>query len=163
MFSKPKKTYRKPAMSPTKLIALSFAAIILVGTLLLMLPISSRSGESVGFRSALFTATSATCVTGLVAGDTWTMWSGFGQVVILSLIEIGGLGFMAAASLVIFLLRKKIGLRQRMVLQQAYSVNEMEGVVRLQKWGKETREQILKYWKDKSTGIEKKPANPVKK
>ena len=134
MFSKPKKTYRKPAMSPTKLIALSFAAIILVGTLLLMLPISSRSGESVGFRSALFTATSATCVTGLVAGDTWTMWSGFGQVVILSLIEIGGLGFMAAASLVIFLLRKKIGLRQRMVLQQAYSVNEMEGVVRLQKW-----------------------------
>lgn len=121
-------------MSPTKLIAIVFAAIILVGTLLLMLPVSSRNGESVGFRPALFTATSATCVTGLVLGDTWSLWSGFGQAVIITLIEVGGLGFMSCASLVIFLLRKKIGLRQRMVMAQALSVNEMEGVVRLQKW-----------------------------
>lgn len=121
-------------MSPTKLIALVFALIILVGTLLLLLPVSSRSGQSVGFRPALFTATSATCVTGLIVGDTYTMWSGFGQAVIITLIEIGGLGFMSCASLVIFLLRKKIGLRQRMVMAQALSVNEMEGVVRLQKW-----------------------------
>lgn len=134
MFAKNKKAYQKAAMSPTKLIALVFALIILVGTLLLLLPVSSRSGQSVGFRPALFTATSATCVTGLVLGDTWSLWSGFGQGVILSLIEIGGLGFMSCASLVIFLLRRKIGLRQRMVMAQALSVNEMEGVVRLQKW-----------------------------
>lgn len=121
-------------MSPTKIIVVVFLAIILLGTSLLMLPIASRSGQSVGFRPALFTATSATCVTGLVMGDTWTMWSGFGQIVILCMIEIGGLGFMSAASLVIFVLRKKIGLRQRMVMAQALSVNEMDGVVRLQKW-----------------------------
>lgn len=134
MFLNSKKAYRKHSLSPTKMIAMTFAIIILAGTLLLMLPVASRSGNSVGFRPALFTATSATCVTGLIAGDTYSMWSGFGQIVIITLIEIGGLGFMSAASLVIFLLRKKIGLRQRMVMQQALSVNEMEGVVRLQKW-----------------------------
>ena len=134
MFAKPKKSRRKPTMSPTKLIALVFILIILIGTVLLMLPIASRNGSSVGFRPALFTATSATCVTGLTAGDTWSMWSGFGQTVIITLIEIGGLGFMSMASLVIFVLRRKVGLRQRMVMQQALSVNEMAGVVRLQKW-----------------------------
>ena len=121
-------------LSPTQIIAISFAGIILVGTLLLCLPIASRTGQSAGFLDALFTATSATCVTGLVAGDTWSMWSGFGQIVILCLIELGGLGFMSAASLVIFLLRKKIGLRQRMLIAQALSLNEMEGAVALQKW-----------------------------
>lgn len=124
----------RPRLSPTQTIALVFISIILVGTALLMLPLSSRSGVSVGGLSALFTATSATCVTGLVVGDTWTMFSGFGQAVILCLIEIGGLGFMSAACLVIFLFRRKIGLRQRMVMAQALSVNEIEGVVRLQKW-----------------------------
>lgn len=119
---------------PTQIIALTFGVIILVGALLLTLPVASRSGQSNGFLTALFTSTSATCVTGLVMGDTWSMWSGFGQVVIITLIEIGGLGFMSAASLVIFVLRKKIGLRQRMVIAQALSVNEMDGVVRLQKW-----------------------------
>lgn len=121
-------------LSPTRTIALVFICMILVGTALLMLPISSRSGASVGAIPALFTATSATCVTGLVAGDTWTLFSGFGQAVILCLIEVGGLGFMSAACLVIFLFRRKIGLRQRMVIAQALSINEMEGVVRLQKW-----------------------------
>ena len=121
------------AISPTKIIALTFAGIILVGALLLMLPAASRNGVSCGFRPALFTATSATCVTGLVLYDTWSQWSGFGQIVIISLIEIGGLGFMSAASLVIFLLRKKVGLRQRMVMAQALSLTDMEGVVRLQK------------------------------
>ena len=130
-----KKTVRnKSKLSPTQIIAITFAAIILLGTLLLTLPIASRSGQSVGFRPALFTATSATCVTGLIMGDTWSMWSGFGQIVIITLIEIGGLGFMSMASLVIFVLRKKIGLKQRMVMAQALSVNEMESVVRLQKW-----------------------------
>ena len=121
-------------LSPTQTIALMFALIILVGAGFLMLPAASRTGTSVGPLSALFTATSATCVTGLVVGDTWSLFSGFGQAIILCLIEIGGLGFMSAACLVIFLFRRKIGLRQRMVMAQALSVNEMEGVVRLQKW-----------------------------
>lgn len=121
-------------ISTTRVIALTFAGIILFGALLLTLPIASRSGVSCGFRPALFTATSATCVTGLVLYDTWTQWSGFGQFVIISLIEIGGLGFMSAASLVIFLLRKKVGLRQRMVIAQALSLNDMDSVVRMQKW-----------------------------
>ena len=121
------------AINPTKIIALVFACIIVLGTVLLMLPVSSRSGVSCGFRPALFTATSATCVTGLVLYDTWTQWSGFGQTVIITLIEIGGLGFMSAASLVVFLFRRKVGLRQRMVMAQALSLTDMEGVVRLQK------------------------------
>ena len=124
---------RSRATNPTKIIALTFAGIILLGTLLLTLPASSRNGISCGFRPALFTATSATCVTGLVLYDTWTQWSGFGQAVIISLIEIGGLGFMSAASTVVFLFRKRVGLKQRMVMAQALSVTDMEGIVRLQK------------------------------
>ncbi len=128
------KTKKNIKLSPTQIIALSFAAIILAGTVLLSLPVASRSGQSCGFVPALFTATSATCVTGLIAGDTWSLWSGFGQAVILCMIEIGGLGFMSVASLVIFALRKKIGLRQRMIIAQALSVNEMQSVVKIQKW-----------------------------
>ena len=89
---------RPKNLSATKIIAITFAAIILLGAALLSLPAASRSGVSCGFRPALFTATSATCVTGLVLYDTWTQWSGFGQVVIISLIQIGGLGFMSAAT-----------------------------------------------------------------
>lgn len=124
---------RAKGIGPTRLIAIAFALIILLGAALLTLPIASRSGVSCGFRPALFTATSATCVTGLVLYDTWTQWSGFGQVVIISLIEIGGLGFMSAASLVIFVLRKKIGLKQRLVMAQALSVGDVGGVVRIQR------------------------------
>ena len=120
-------------LSPTKTIALVFLFIILLGAGLLTLPIASRSGVSCGFSPALFTATSATCVTGLVMYDTFTQWSAFGQVVILSMIELGGLGFMTAASLVMFLLRKRVGLQERMIMAQALSLNEMEGVVRLQR------------------------------
>ena len=124
---------RPKALSATKIIALTFAAIILVGALLLMLPAASRDGISCGFRPALFTATSATCVTGLVLYDTYTQWSGFGQTVILTLIEIGGLGFMSMATMFVFFLRRRIGLKQRLVMAQALSVNDMEGIVRLQK------------------------------
>ena len=127
------KRVRKLNLSSTKIIALAFAGIILLGAALLTLPAASRSGESCGFFPAFFTATSATCVTGLVLFDTWSQWSGFGQTVLLCLIEIGGLGFMSAASLVIFLLRKKVGLRQRMVMAQAMSLNDMQVVVRLQR------------------------------
>ena len=127
-------TRRRPkAISATKNIAIAFALIILTGGLLLTLPISSRSGESCGYLPGVFTACSATCVTGLVLFDTWTQWTGFGQGVILALIEIGGLGFMSAATLIIFCLHKKIGLKQRLVMAQALSVNDLAGVVRLQK------------------------------
>ena len=124
---------RPKALSATKIIALTFGAIILCGTLLLMLPYASRDGISCGFLPALFTATSATCVTGLTLFDTYTQWSGFGQTVILLLIEIGGLGFMSMATLFVFFLKRKIGLKQRLVMAQALSISDMEGVVRLQK------------------------------
>ena len=125
---------KKIKLSPTQVIAITFAVIILIGAILLTLPIASQNGQSAGFRGALFTATSATCVTGLVLFETGTQWSGFGQTVIITLIEIGGLGFMSMASLVIFALRKKVGLKQRMLMAQALSVNEMASVVNLQKW-----------------------------
>ena len=120
-------------LNATQIIAIGFAAIILLGAVLLNLPAASRSGESCGFFPALFTATSATCVTGLVLYDTYTQWSAFGQVVIITLIEIGGLGFMSAASTVVFLLRQKVGLRQKMVIAQALNLNDMDGVVKIQK------------------------------
>lgn len=120
-------------LSATQIIAIGFAAMILVGTGLLSLPAASRTGVSCGFFPALFTATSATCVTGLVLFDTYTQWSLFGQVVIITLIEIGGLGFMSAASTFVFLLRRKVGLRQKMVIAQALNLNDMDGVVKIQK------------------------------
>ena len=125
---------RSKSLSTTRVIALVFLGLILLGALLLTLPAASRSGVSCGFRSALFTATSATCVTGLVLHDTYTQWSGFGQTVIICLIQIGGLGFMSVATLVVFMLRRKLGLKQRLVMAQALSLNDMDGVVRLQKW-----------------------------
>ena len=120
-------------ISTTRLIALAFASIILIGTLLLMTPAASRSGTGCSFRGALFTATSATCVTGLTLFDTWTQWSGFGQIVILTLIEIGGLGFMSAASIFVFVLRRRVGMKQRLVMAQSLSVEDMSSVVDLQK------------------------------
>ena len=121
-------------LSPTQMIPIVFAAIILAGTLLLMLPAASRDGKSCGLLDALFTATSATCVTGLVRFDTGTQWTGFGQAVILLMIETGGLGFMSVSALVIFALKRKVGLKQRMVMAQSMSLNAMDGVVTLQKW-----------------------------
>lgn len=120
-------------MSAMKVIAIVFAVIILTGACLLTLPVASRDGTSSGFLPALFTVTSATCVTGLVLFDTWSQWSGFGQIVIIALIQIGGLGFMSAATLLVFMLRKRIGLKHRLVMAQALSVSDMDGVVRLQK------------------------------
>ena len=125
---------RRFKLSPTQIIALTFALIVLAGAILLNMPAASRDGRSCGFLNALFTATSSTCVTGLVMYDSGTQWSGFGQAVIITMIEIGGLGFMSVASLVVFVLRRKVSLRQRMVIAQALSVNEMESVVKLQKW-----------------------------
>ena len=128
-----KKKFRRKQLSATRVIALVFLGLILLGTALLALPAASRDGKSCGFLTALFTATSSTCVTGLTMADTYTQWSGFGQIVIISLIQIGGLGFMSAATLFVFLLRKRIGLKQRLVMAQALSVSDMDGIVRLQK------------------------------
>ena len=125
---------KRKQMNATQVIAVVFAMLIVLGTVLLMLPVASRNGVSCGFRPALFTATSATCVTGLSLFDTYTQWSGFGQTVIICLIQIGGLGFMSIATMVVFLLRRKVGLKQRLLMAQALSLNDMEGVVRLQKW-----------------------------
>ena len=124
---------RPKSLSAMKIIAITFAIIILLGAGLLTLPAASRSGVSCGFRPALFTATSATCVTGLVLYDTFTQWSGFGQTVIICLIQIGGLGFMSAATLFVFALRKRISLKQRLVMAQALSIGDMDGIVRLQR------------------------------
>lgn len=124
---------RPGRISTTRVIAVSFAVIILLGTLLLMLPAASRNGISAGFTKALFTATSSTCVTGLVLADTFTQWSGFGQIVILALIQVGGLGFMSVAAIFVFSMHKRFGMKQRMLLAQAMSLSDLEGVVRLEK------------------------------
>lgn len=122
---------RRPAMHATMVIVMGFAIIILAGALLLTLPFAARNGKPTGFLDALFTATSATCVTGLVRVGTATHWSGFGQAVILVLIQIGGLGFMSLASVASFLIRRKITLRERMVMSAGLNLNDNAGIVRL--------------------------------
>ncbi|MBW7477136.1 TrkH family potassium uptake protein [Paenibacillus oenotherae] len=118
-------------MSPPKTLTLGFVLIILIGTLLLMLPISTISGESTPFIDAFFTATSATCVTGLVIMDTGTHFSTFGQMVMITLVQIGGLGFMTMATLIALVMRKRISLRERLILQESMKQNSMDGIVRL--------------------------------
>ena len=114
-------------------LAVGFIVIILIGTLLLMLPISNKSGDSIHFLDALFTATSATCVTGLVVFDTWSQFTFFGQLIILILIQTGGLGFMTIAILFSMVLGKRIGLRERSFLMEAINSMQISGVVRLVK------------------------------
>jgi len=114
-------------------LTLGFAGIILLGGILLSFPISSRSGVPTPFLNALFTATSATCVTGLVVYDTWSQFSFFGQLVILLLIQCGGLGFMAFALGFSFLIRKRIGLHERSVLTEAMGTGRLGGIVRMMK------------------------------
>lgn len=119
--------------SPTSMLAVGFALIILAGTLLLALPVSSRNREWTSFLDCLFTATSATCVTGLVVKDTYRHWSLFGQVVILLLIQIGGLGFITIGAYLSVLLKKKIGLKERTAIHESISTIEIAGVVRIVK------------------------------
>ena len=122
---------RRP-MSISRIMAFSFLGIILVGGALLCLPFASRSGRPAGLLTSMFTATSATCVTGLILRDTWTQWSGFGQCVILLMIQIGGLGFMSAASLAYMTLRRRIGMRSQMVMAESIG-SGMGGAVGQQK------------------------------
>lgn len=118
-------------MHPAMVMALGFLIIILVGAVCLTLPISSRSGKATSFLDALFTATSATCVTGLVRLGTATYWSDFGQAVILLLIQVGGLGFMTMASIASFATHRTITLRERMVMSAGLNLTDNAGIVRL--------------------------------
>lgn len=114
-----------------QLIAIGFFLLIMAGAFLLMLPISSRTGEFTPFVTALFTATSASCVTGLILVDTYTHWSVFGQIILLVLIQIGGLGFITLGTAVSLILRKKIGLKERGWIKESFNVLDIGGVVRL--------------------------------
>lgn len=98
---------KKNRLSPAQIMVIGFAMIILIGAILLNTPMATNSGEQVGFINALFTSTSAVCVTGLVVVDTGTYWTLFGKVVIITLIQVGGLGFMSMATLFAILVRKK--------------------------------------------------------
>ncbi|WP_438347191.1 TrkH family potassium uptake protein [Paenibacillus sp. FA6] len=118
-------------LAPPQILVLGFASIIMLGALLLTLPISNATGKSLAFIDALFTATSATCVTGLVVKDTGIFFSTFGQIVIIVLIQVGGIGFMTMATMFSFALKRKISLRDRLLLQEAMNQNTMEGIVRL--------------------------------
>lgn len=118
-------------MSYTRIIAISFALVIIIGSILLSLPIASATKEATPYLDSLFTATSATCVTGLVLYDTCTHWSLFGQIVILVLIQIGGLGFMSFMTLFSIFLQKKIGLHERMLLMQSSGSIRMSGIIQL--------------------------------
>ena len=122
---------RRRGLNATRVVAISFALIILAGALLLTLPVASRDGESAGFFTGLFTATSATCVTGLILADTWIQWSFFGQVVVLAMIQLGGLGFMTVLTLVSFALHRRIGLSERLVMVSTFNLNDLDGVVRV--------------------------------
>ena len=114
--------------SSTRVIALGFALIILAGAFLLSLPIATRTG-SPNAMAALFTATSATCVTGLAVADTYQNWTLFGQFVILCMIQVGGLGFMTIGVYISVLLKRRIGLQERETLHESVNTLEIAGAV----------------------------------
>lgn len=118
-------------MTPARIILIGFALLILAGALLLTLPISTRDGQGASFFDALFTATSATCVTGLVVQDTSLYWSGFGQAVIILLIQIGGMGVVTVAVAISMLAGRRIGLKERWVMQESISAPQVGGIVRM--------------------------------
>lgn len=120
---------RSRRLNSTRLVVLSFLVMILLGACLLTLPMASRSGESVGFFTALFTATSTNCVTGLVVTDTYLTWSPFGQVVLLVLIQLGGLGFMTVISVISLAAHRRIGLSQRLIMVSTLNMDDLSGVV----------------------------------
>ena len=123
----------RPLLSTTQIIMLSFLVVILVGSVLLALPISTKSGEPVGYLDALFTATTSTCVTGLVTLPTVTTWSWFGQVVILLLIQIGGLGVITIFTGIMLALNKRFGLKESQLIQDAFNLNSLSGLAKFVK------------------------------
>ena len=123
----------RPLLSTTQIIMLSFLVVILVGSVLLALPISTKSGEPVGYLDALFTATTSTCVTGLVTLPTVTTWSWFGQIVILLLIQIGGLGVITIFAGIMIALNKRFGLKESQLIQDAFNLNSLSGLAKFVK------------------------------
>ncbi len=125
---------KKIKWTTTKIIVAGYLLVVTVGTLLLMLPIANRQGIITPFMDAWFTATSATCVTGLVTNDTYSFWSNFGQGVILVLIQIGGIGFMTLAISALTFTGKKIGLSQRLLMKESVAAPQVGGIVRISKF-----------------------------
>ena len=123
--------YRNKNLNPTRLIVLGFGGVILLGSILLHLPLAARDGQWTPWLTCLFTATSATCVTGLVQVDTFLHWSGFGQLVLLLLLQLGGLGFVTLLSLISMVAGQRIGLSQRLVMASALNLPSVGGVVRV--------------------------------
>ena len=124
---------KKFALSTTQIILLSFLVTILLGSLFLALPISSATGEAVPYLDALFTATTSTCVTGLVTLPTFSSWSVFGQIVILIFIQVGGLGIITIMSGLMLLLNRKLGIGDRLLIQDAFNLNTMSGLTKFVK------------------------------
>lgn len=122
---------RKIRLTPVRLLVLGYLAVILIGTLLLIIPFASKIPGSASFMDAFFTTVSASCVTGLVVQDTFTHWSLFGQIVILMLIQIGGIGFMTVVFLLLRLGKRKIGLKERTFMQESVSAPNLSGMGRL--------------------------------
>lgn len=120
-------------LTPSQTIMLGFAAMILVGAFLLNLPIATKSSESVGFLNALFTATSANCVTGLVVVNTMEHWALFGKIVILALIQFGGLGFMVVITLAMLAMKRDVSPRSRKIIQASFNQDSIGGMVKLVK------------------------------
>lgn len=121
-------------MEPTQIMVMGFAIVILIGAILLSMPISTQNRESIGFLDALFTSTSAVCVTGLIAVDTSTYWSFFGQLIIITLIQIGGLGFMTMTTLFALIIKKRINLKERLLIQESLNQIDLSGLVRLTRY-----------------------------
>ena len=132
MKSATKKNHRH--FTSFQVIILGFFSVILLGSLLLILPFSTRDGQGASFADGLFTATSAVCVTGLIVRDTATYWSEFGQAIILTLIQIGGMGVVTIAVAIAVASGRKIGLMQRSTMQEAISAHQVGGIVRLTKF-----------------------------
>ena len=124
---------KRSLFSCSKIVAFGFLAIILIGAAILSLPISSRNGTYSPFSDCLFTSTSATCVTGLTVVDTYFHWSTFGQIVILGLIQIGGLGFMTLITTVFMVLKKNISLSNRKILLQSTGAIQLSDIIRIVK------------------------------
>ena len=118
-------------LTPTRIILLGFLVLILMGSLLLMLPISQTQNQKVSFLDALFTATSASCVTGLVTVDTGTTWTLFGKFIILLLIQIGGLGIMSIFTLFVLITKKHMNLKERLTIQESINSSTLSGSFRL--------------------------------
>src|SRR5699024_1631042 len=118
-------------LKPGMLLVVGIATVILIGAIILNLPISSQDGMSIGFIDAILTSTSAVSVTGLVPVNTAEHWTTFGKFIIIILIQLGGLGFMTSATLIAFITGKRIGLKERLIMQEQFNQDSVAGIVKL--------------------------------